>query len=205
MDAVSEAPTPPSELEAAELDPRDSSPSPPSSTASSSQLSSRSDAEHDDAVSTSTTLYADSSAPLNPHKLAHHHPHAKHASEQLPEEDSAVAVVVQNPETITAETIERHLYTHGCPPLDLLVRTSGVTRLSDFMLWQCHEGTHISFLDCYWPEFDLWQFIPVLLEWQWRQKQKERGREERRRRGRGSGNGNGNGNGGGRGDKVHVD
>ncbi|KAI0484475.1 di-trans,poly-cis-decaprenylcistransferase [Xylariaceae sp. FL0804] len=83
-----------------------------------------------------------------------------------------------NPEAITAETINSHTYTAECPPLDIFIRTSNVTRLSDFMLWQCHEDTHIFFLQCMWPEFDLWNFVPVLLEWQWRQKkllERERG------------------------------
>ncbi|KAI0136949.1 Decaprenyl diphosphate synthase-like protein [Xylariales sp. AK1849] len=74
-------------------------------------------------------------------------------------------------ETITAGTINSHTYTAECPPLDMFIRTSGVMRLSDFMLWQCHEDTHIFFLKCFWPEFDLIHFVPVLLEWQWRQKQ----------------------------------
>ena len=83
--------------------------------------------------------------------------------------------IVQNPESITAATIEDHLYTAGCPPLDLFIRTSGVTRLSDFLLWQSHESnTHIAFTNCYWPEFDLWHFMPILIEWQWRQKEKAR-------------------------------
>ncbi|KAI1820030.1 di-trans,poly-cis-decaprenylcistransferase [Xylaria intraflava] len=75
-----------------------------------------------------------------------------------------------NPENITADTINSHTYTAECPPLDIFIRTSNVTRLSDFMLWQCHEKTHIFFLKCFWPEFDLWHIVPVLLEWQWRQK-----------------------------------
>lgn len=110
--------------------------------------------DHDDAVSTTTTLHSDSPA----HRNANGH---------------AVAIY-PNAETITPDTIERHMYTAGCPPLDLFVRTSGVERLSDFMLWQCHQDTHIFFLKCFWPEFDLWHFLPVLVEWQWRQKQKER-------------------------------
>lgn len=73
-------------------------------------------------------------------------------------------------ETITSKTIEDHLYTAGDPPLDLLIRTSGVKRFSDFMLWQCCERTEVVFLDCLWPEFDLYSFLPVLLEWQWKQK-----------------------------------
>jgi ditrans,polycis-polyprenyl diphosphate synthase len=66
------------------------------------------------------------------------------------------------------------MYTSEDPPLDIFVRTSGVERLSDFMLWQCHQDTQIFFLQCMWPEFDLKHFIPVLLEWQRRQKQKAR-------------------------------
>lgn len=58
------------------------------------------------------------------------------------------------------------MLTKDSPPLDLLIRTSGVERLSDFMLWQCHENTEIVFLDVMWPEFSLWYFLPVLLGWQ---------------------------------------
>ncbi|ROV95140.1 hypothetical protein VSDG_05814 [Cytospora chrysosperma] len=78
-----------------------------------------------------------------------------------------------HPETITPETLTNHMYTAGDPPLDMFVRTSGVERLSDFMLWQCHQDTQMYFLKCMWPEFDLWHFLPVLVEWQWRQKQKD--------------------------------
>ncbi|KAL2823926.1 putative undecaprenyl diphosphate synthase-domain-containing protein [Aspergillus cavernicola] len=74
--------------------------------------------------------------------------------------------VFKSPETITRQTLTDHLLTRENPPLDLLIRTSGVERLSDFMLWQCHENTEIAFLDILWPEFDLWQFLPVLLRWQ---------------------------------------
>ena len=84
--------------------------------------------------------------------------------------DVPAAKVFPDPENITSATIDRHLYTAGNPPLDLLVRTSGVERLSDFMLWQCHQQTEVVFLSCLWPEFDLWHFLPVLLEWQWRWK-----------------------------------
>jgi ditrans,polycis-polyprenyl diphosphate synthase len=76
-------------------------------------------------------------------------------------------------ESITAETITKNMYTGAsAPPLDLLIRTSGVQRLSDFLLWQCHEDTEMRFLSCLWPEFDLWHFLPVLLEWQWKQRQR---------------------------------
>lgn len=85
-----------------------------------------------------------------------------------------------DPETISAQTLTDNMMTGDAPPLDLLVRTSGVQRLSDFMLWQCHENTSIVFLKCLWPEFDLWQFLPVLVEWQWQQKKLQ----EQRVRGR---------------------
>lgn len=101
----------------------------------------------DESVSSSTTLHPDS-----------------------PPTESPQENVYPDPETISSETIGDHMFTASDPPLDLLVRTSGVKRLSDFMLWQCHEDTEIVFLNCLWPEFDLWQFLPVLVEWQWRQK-----------------------------------
>lgn len=71
-----------------------------------------------------------------------------------------------SPETITRQTLSDHMLTKGTPPLDMLIRTSAVERLSDFMLWQCHENTEIVFLDVLWPEFDLWHFLPVMLGWQ---------------------------------------
>ena len=81
-----------------------------------------------------------------------------------------------DPESITDTTLTEHMYTAGMPPLELLVRTSGVERLSDFMLWQCHQGTEIAFLPCLWPEFDLWGFLPVLVEWQWRRRRRDEGK-----------------------------
>ncbi|KAK1256463.1 hypothetical protein MKX07_008722 [Trichoderma sp. CBMAI-0711] len=84
------------------------------------------------------------------------------------------SATLPNPDNITVDTIERHIYTANDPPLDIFVRTSGVERLSDFMLWQCHQDTHIFFRKCLWPDFDLKDFIWVLLEWQWRQKQSDR-------------------------------
>ncbi|RPB11902.1 Undecaprenyl diphosphate synthase [Morchella conica CCBAS932] len=50
-------------------------------------------------------------------------------------------------ESITEQTLTDHMFTADCPPLDLLIRTSGVERLSDFMLWQCHKDTEIVFLE----------------------------------------------------------
>lgn len=53
---------------------------------------------------------------------------------------------------LTPEALERHLYTTGLPPLDLLIRTSGEVRLSNFLLWQMAYAEML-FLDVLWPDF----------------------------------------------------
>lgn len=53
---------------------------------------------------------------------------------------------------ITTAAIERHLFTADLPPLDLLVRTSGEVRLSNFLLWQAAYAEML-FLDVLWPDF----------------------------------------------------
>jgi undecaprenyl diphosphate synthase len=54
---------------------------------------------------------------------------------------------------ITAEAIEAHLDTADLPPLDLLIRTSGEVRLSNFLLWQAAYA-ELYFTDCLWPDFE---------------------------------------------------
>ena len=53
---------------------------------------------------------------------------------------------------ITPEALERHLFTADLPPLDLLIRTSGEVRLSNFLLWQAAYAEML-FLDVLWPDF----------------------------------------------------
>ena len=53
---------------------------------------------------------------------------------------------------ITEQAIEANLYTAGLPPLDLLIRTSGEVRLSNFLLWQAAYAEMI-FTDVLWPDF----------------------------------------------------
>jgi undecaprenyl diphosphate synthase len=53
---------------------------------------------------------------------------------------------------ITPETIEAGLDTAGLPPLDLLIRTSGELRLSNFLLWQAAYA-ELYFTDVLWPDF----------------------------------------------------
>jgi undecaprenyl diphosphate synthase len=53
---------------------------------------------------------------------------------------------------VTPESISRHLYTADLPPLDLLIRTSGEVRLSNFLLWQAAYA-EMYFTDVLWPDF----------------------------------------------------
>src|SRR6187431_608083 len=54
---------------------------------------------------------------------------------------------------VTTESIEANLYLPELPPVDVLVRTSGEHRVSNFLLWQS-AGAAIYFTDAPWPEFD---------------------------------------------------
>ena len=53
---------------------------------------------------------------------------------------------------MTVEAIEAELDTTGLPPLDLLIRTSGEVRLSNFLLWQAAYAEML-FVDTLWPDF----------------------------------------------------
>lgn len=54
---------------------------------------------------------------------------------------------------ITEADIERHLYSNGLPDPDLVIRTSGEYRISNFLLWQSAYSEYY-FADVYWPDFD---------------------------------------------------
>src|SRR5204863_267111 len=56
------------------------------------------------------------------------------------------------PQDITPEALSAALDTHGVPDPDLLIRTSGELRLSNFLLWQS-AYTEFVFLDAFWPDF----------------------------------------------------
>lgn len=51
------------------------------------------------------------------------------------------------------------------PPLDLLIRTSGHTRLSDFLLWQCNSNCTIEFVNTLWPDFRFLSITLLLFKW----------------------------------------
>ena len=56
-----------------------------------------------------------------------------------------------NGEEITPEAIAARLYEPDIPPIDLVVRTSGEQRLSNFMLWRI-EYSELLFIDQHWPD-----------------------------------------------------
>ncbi|RLL95620.1 hypothetical protein CFD26_100777 [Aspergillus turcosus] len=70
------------------------------------------------------------------------------------------------PTAITAQLLSDKMDTADNPPVDLLVRSSGVYRLSDFLLWQLHRDTQIQIVDTLWPDFGVWELFMVLLRWQ---------------------------------------
>ncbi|KAF5288332.1 hypothetical protein FQR65_LT12066 [Abscondita terminalis] len=57
------------------------------------------------------------------------------------------------------------MYTNHCQNLDVLVRTSGETRLSDFFLWES-AFTNLYVTDVLWPEFTIWQLLAVVFKFQ---------------------------------------
>jgi short-chain Z-isoprenyl diphosphate synthase len=65
------------------------------------------------------------------------------------------------PEHIEADSLASHLYTAGLPDPDLVIRTSGESRLSGFLLWQAAYAEY-SFVDVYWPAFRRVDFLRAL-------------------------------------------
>jgi undecaprenyl diphosphate synthase len=82
----------------------------------------------------------------------------------------AAAACAQKALPLTADNIEEHLATAGLPPVDLLIRTGGERRISNFMLWQL-AYTELYFTETLWPDFREDEFARAV-EWY-------RGRERR--------------------------
>jgi len=78
----------------------------------------------------------------------------------IPEITNAVRICAEkvkngelSPEDITEKTIEAQLYTNGQPAPDLIIRTGGEYRLSNFLTWQS-AYSELYFCDVLWPDFD---------------------------------------------------
>ncbi|MCP4721431.1 MAG: di-trans,poly-cis-decaprenylcistransferase, partial [Desulfobacteraceae bacterium] len=69
------------------------------------------------------------------------------------------------PGEITEEMISDHLYTRQMPDPDLIIRTSGELRLSNFMLWQA-AYSELFITNTLWPDFTREEFIEILINFQ---------------------------------------
>ena len=74
-----------------------------------------------------------------------------------------------SPHKVTEEQLSRHLYTDGLPDPDLLIRTSGEMRVSNFLLWQIAYA-EIFVTETLWPDFNRARLLEALLEFQKRER-----------------------------------
>ncbi len=74
-----------------------------------------------------------------------------------------------NSEQIDEELIAKHLYTSSIPDPELLIRTSGEMRISNFLLWQV-AYSELAFLDVLWPDFRKIHLFETLLSYQNRER-----------------------------------
>ena len=72
-------------------------------------------------------------------------------------------------ENVTDEQLRQHLYSPETPDIDLIIRTSGESRLSGFLLWQS-AYSEVIFQDVYWPEFRKIDFLRCLREYSQRER-----------------------------------
>jgi len=72
-------------------------------------------------------------------------------------------------EKVNEALVAKHLYTKGQPDPDLIIRTGGEIRLSNFLLWQM-SYSELYFVDTLWPDFGPVQFEKAILEYQRRQR-----------------------------------
>lgn len=68
-----------------------------------------------------------------------------------------------NLDDINEQTVNDHLYTAGLPEPDMVIRTSGEMRISNFLLWQISYA-EFYVTDAYWPDFDKEQLTKAILE-----------------------------------------
>jgi undecaprenyl diphosphate synthase len=74
-----------------------------------------------------------------------------------------------NPEAIDDAIFEKHLCTRGIPDPDLLIRTSGELRISNFLLWQM-AYTELYFTNKLWPDFGKEDFYDAIIDFQKRER-----------------------------------
>ena len=74
-----------------------------------------------------------------------------------------------SPDDITKEVFSRYLYTRDIPDPDLLIRTSGEYRLSNFLLWQS-AYTELYFVKTLWPDFSGEEMVNIIVDYQRRER-----------------------------------
>jgi len=74
-----------------------------------------------------------------------------------------------DPQTIDAETITDHLYTRDIPDPDILIRTSGEMRISNFLLWQI-AYSEIFVTPTLWPDFSKDELVQIIKDYQGRER-----------------------------------
>ncbi len=74
-----------------------------------------------------------------------------------------------SPENIDETIINNHLYTHNLPDVDLLIRTSGEHRISNFLLWQIAYA-ELYFIDVFWPDFSEHHLLEAIKNYQNRER-----------------------------------
>lgn len=70
---------------------------------------------------------------------------------------------------VSEEVICKHLNTNFMPDPDLLIRTGGELRISNYLLWQC-AYTELYFCDTFWPDFDEKEFCKAIVDYQSRER-----------------------------------
>ena len=68
-------------------------------------------------------------------------------------------------EKVDEELINTHLYSRNLPEVDLLIRTSGEKRISNFLLWQL-AYSEIYITDVLWPDFNESEFLKAIIDYQ---------------------------------------
>ncbi len=95
------------------------------------------------------------------------------AREEIKHAVQEISIKVKNniisPENIDETIINNHLYTHNLPDVDLLIRTSGEHRISNFLLWQIAYA-ELYFIDVFWPDFKEHHLVEAIINYQNRER-----------------------------------
>ncbi|NJB36167.1 isoprenyl transferase [Croceivirga sp. JEA036] len=95
------------------------------------------------------------------------------AREELNNAVKCIASKVKNniisEDDIDEQLINTHLYTHDLPDVDLMIRTSGEHRISNFLLWQIAYA-ELYFIDVFWPDFNEEHLVNAIINYQNRER-----------------------------------